>query len=314
MKILCADDDLVMLEILRVTLTDWGYEVIPASDGNDAWEKLSAPDGPRLAILDWMMPGLDGVEVIERVRSQNQEPYIYTLLLTARSEKGDVVQGMMSGADDYIAKPFDPHELRTRLRAGRRILDLQAQLLEARARLELQATHDGLTGLYNRRAIITELERELNRGRRAGQPVAVVLVDLDHFKDVNDVHGHQVGDRVLGEAASRMKAMLRDYDRIGRYGGEEFLIVLSNCGPMAGHEISERIREILELAPIECPGRSAIGITASFGVATSAGDSPLDSRTLIAAADAALYRAKQRGRNRIESASPEDFKVTPATR
>jgi two-component system cell cycle response regulator len=311
MQILCADDDLVMLEILRVTLTEWGYEVIPATDGDDAWEKLSAPDGPRLAIVDWMMPGLDGLEVIEKVRTEKREPYVYMLLLSARNDKTDLVQGMMSGADDYIAKPFDPHELRMRLRAGQRILDLQAQLLESQARLERQATHDPLTGLYNRRAIITELEQELSRGRRTGEPVATVLVDLDHFKGVNDVYGHQAGDEVLREAASRMRAMLRNYDRIGRYGGEEFLILLSNCDARAGEEIAERIRDILEIAPIECrSGRIQVEVTASFGVAVSSPDALLESGALISAADAALYRAKQGGRNRIETAEPADFKAT----
>src|ERR1022692_2539299 len=181
MKILAAEDNLVCQSMLRTMLTKWGYDVTIARDGVEAWQALQSQDSPRLAILDWMMPGMDGLEVCRRVRAANREPYIYILLLTARTESQDLVAGMDAGADDYVTKPFNAHELRVRLRAGRRILDLQERLMVAREALRDQATHDGLTGLLNRVTLMYALRNELTRTAREHRPVAVLMVDLDHF-------------------------------------------------------------------------------------------------------------------------------------
>src|SRR5581483_4187593 len=169
-----------------------------------AWERLQGDDRPHMAILDWMMPGMDGVELCRRVRAMAKEPYIYIILLTARTENQDLIDGMDAGADDYLKKPFNAHELRVRLRAGRRILELQEQLLHTREALRLQATHDGLTGLLNRTSVLESIENELARAQREHQPMALLLIDLDRFKLINDTRGHLAGDAVLREAARRM--------------------------------------------------------------------------------------------------------------
>src|SRR5215469_15485212 len=194
MKILAAEDNPISQSMLRSMLTKWGYEVVTAGDGNEAWKILQSPQAPQLAILDWMMPGQDGVEVCRRLRATNQEPYTYILLLTARSDSQDLVEAIDAGADDYLTKPFNSSELRARLRAGRRIVELQEQLLEAQAALRERATHDALTGLYNRAAVLELLHQELARATREAQPFAILMVDLDHFKEVNDFHGHLIGD------------------------------------------------------------------------------------------------------------------------
>ena len=246
MRVLAAEDNPVFQSMLKAMLGKWGYEAIIAPDGNEAMRLLSRDDPPRMAILDWMMPGMDGVEVCRCIRGVRREPYIYMLLLTARNESQDLVEGMDAGADDYLTKPFVAHELRARLRAGRRILDLQAELVvAAREALRIQATYDGLTGVLNRGSVLDALNQDLARAGRESGPVAVLLTDIDHFKKVNDTHGHQAGDAVLQETAHRMKSAIRAYDSMGRYGGEEFLIVLPGCdGEDAVHQ-AERIREAI---------------------------------------------------------------------
>ena len=209
MRILIADDSLVSRHLLEATLRNWGYEVVVACDGTEAWKILQGDGAPSIAILDWMMPGQTGPEVCRMVRQKAIEPYTYILLLTSRSLKEDVVAGMDSGADDYLTKPFDQHELKVRLRAGTRIVDLQAQLLATREALREQATRDYLTQLWNRSAILATLERELTRSAREHTPCGVVLIDLDHFKSINDSRGHFGGDLALREAARRMQASVR---------------------------------------------------------------------------------------------------------
>ena len=298
MRILAAEDNPIFQSLLRSMLTKWGYDTIVARNGLEAWEFLRSPDAPRLAILDWMMPGMDGVEVCRRVRAEVHEPYIYILLLTARTEAQDLVDGMEAGADDYLTKPFNAHELRVRLRAGRRILDLQEQLLLTREALRIQATHDGLTGLLNRIAILDVLHNELARAARDSRPVAALMVDLDRFKDVNDTFGHLAGDHVLCEAGARMKAALRCYDAVGRYGGEEFLIVLPGCELPDAQAQAERIRRAIGEAPFGVNGGS-LRVTCSLGVSCRPSRGHDDMDDLIRDADLALYQAKNAGRNQV---------------
>jgi two-component system, cell cycle response regulator len=298
-RILLAEDNPIFQNVLRNMLKHWEYEVIVACDGKEAWNILCSADAPRLAILDWMMPGMDGVDVCRQVRAAAREPYIYIVLLTARTQAADVVQGMEAGADDYLTKPFAAPELRVRLRAGIRILDLQEQLMATREALRVQATHDALTGLLNRAAILEALQTELDRAGRSGGAVSVMLGDIDRFKHVNDTHGHQVGDAVLMETASRMKSSIRRYDSMGRYGGEEFLFVLPGCSLAGAATEAERVRAAVGGAPMRA-GEIALTITCSVGVSSSEGRAHKHVDRLIQEADSALYHAKGRGRNRVE--------------
>jgi len=290
MRILAAEDNPVFQSMLRTLLKKWGYQAVLAHDGNEAWHALEGADAPRLAVLDWMMPGMDGVEICRRVRSIHREPYIYILLLTARTESQDLIEGMDAGADDYLTKPFNAQELRVRLRAGRRILDLQDAL-------RLQATHDGLTGLLNRNSILEKLDEELARNQRESKPVGLLMVDLDRFKSINDTYGHLAGDAVLREAASRMKNAVRCYDSLGRYGGEEFLVVLPGCDHASAMAQAERLRIAVAECAFPLPHQS-ICVTCSIGVASTDRFAP---ETLIRCADEALYEAKSSGRNRLAS-------------
>jgi diguanylate cyclase (GGDEF)-like protein len=301
MRVLIADDSAMSRTLLRGTLERWGYEVIVAEDGEQAWSILSSEAAPPLAILDWIMPGMTGVDVCRKVRKTAQEPYTYLLLLTSKNTKEETVEGMDSGADDYIVKPFHEHELKVRLRAGQRIVDLQMRLVNAREELREKAEKDLLTMLPNRSAIHSVLESEIARCHRDQRTVAVVLLDLDHFKQVNDTFGHLAGDAVLRETAHRLRTHMRPYDQIGRYGGEEFLIVLPNCDLNQAHHQADRLRQVLEQKTMYADGKQ-LRVTASFGVTVSTGfDRPMED--LIRTADAALYRAKAGGRNRVEALS-----------
>ncbi|MBZ5497147.1 MAG: diguanylate cyclase [Acidobacteriia bacterium] len=304
MRVLIADDDDVLRHILEATLVKWGYEVVVARNGLEAWRLLQSNDAPKLAILDWIMPGMDGVEVCREIRKREDRPYIYLLLLTSKHKKEDVIAGLEAGADDYIPKPFDPQELKMRVRAGRRILDLQAELLSARETLRYQATHDGLTGLLNRSAALDALRNELERANRQSIPLCLMLADFDHFKDINDTHGHTIGDAVLCEATRRMRASVRTYDSVGRYGGEEFLFILPGCDTENAKNQAERLQACVTSQPIELP-RVTISFTISIGVVVKYNACIEDLDSLIQTADAALYEAKVQGRNRVVvSATP----------
>ncbi len=306
MKVLIAEDDMVSRRLLEATLARWGYDVVITCDGTEAWQVLQGPDAPPLAILDWMMPGIDGVEVCRLVRQRVQEPYIYLLLLTTKGRRENIIEGLDAGADDYLTKPFDPHELQVRLRAGKRIVTLQTQLIEARETLRIQASHDSLTGVWNRRVILERLGDELARAGREGTPVAVALADLDHFKRINDSYGHAAGDAVLCEAVNRMRVSLRLYDAIGRYGGEEFLMVLPGCTTQDAVKLADRLRMSIGQETVEVTGRHIV-VTSSLGVAASDTIPVLDAASLIRAADTALYRAKAGGRNCLELATMADI-------
>ena len=298
-RVLAAEDNPVFQSMLRSMLTKWGYDPVIARDGAEAWRALDSESAPRLAILDWMMPGLDGVEICRRVRAAAREPYIYILLLTARTESQDLVEGMEAGADDYLTKPFVAQELRVRLRAGRRILDLQSELMAAREALRIQATHDALTGIANRGAVLDAMNAALARAARDNGPVAVLMTDIDRFKSINDTFGHQAGDEILCEAANRMRGAVRAYDTVGRYGGEEFLIVLPGSAADGARSQAERIREAFNSEPFRARNE-AFEVTCSFGVAWRDTAGPADAAALIREADLALYMAKANGRNRVE--------------
>jgi diguanylate cyclase (GGDEF)-like protein len=299
MKVLIADDDPISRHMLEKLLERWGYEVIVAQDGNEAAQILASSDSPKLAVLDWIMPGFDGLQLCRKIRRGKSEPYTYILMCTVKIKQKDIVAGLEAGADDYVTKPYDPAELRLRLRTGKRILYLQDQLINAREAMREQATRDPLTGLWNRASILDILSQELSRSHRQAACFSVVLIDLDNFKQINDVYGHQVGDRVLRQLAIAMRASKREYDSIGRYGGEEFLVVLPDCDVANAVSQAERLRASIEQLSVETSA-GPIRTTASFGVAAFNTQTCPDSIELIEAADEALYRAKRLGRNRVE--------------
>jgi two-component system cell cycle response regulator len=303
MKILIADDELVSRRMLQALLTMWGYEVVSVADGNAAFEQLKAPDAPRVVLLDWVMPGMNGIEVCRAVRRDRPEPYTYMLLLTAKDAKENVVEGLESGADDYLIKPWDPDELKARLRTGQRILQLEDRLVEARETMRFKATHDHLTFLLNRGAIVDLLERELVRTLREKGCTIVMLGDLDHFKNVNDAHGHSVGDEVLQETAQRLLGSVRSYDFVGRYGGEEFLLVLNNCDTSQAMLRAEEVRQAVASRPI-LTSRGPLSVTMSIGVLSSREWAHRNTEEILCEVDAALYQAKASGRNCSQFAKP----------
>jgi two-component system cell cycle response regulator len=301
--VLIAEDDPIFRRILESWFKKWDYQVTAVENGVDAWEVLQREDAPQLVILDWMMPGMDGIEICRRIRSGDQGVYRYVLLLTAKDDKQDVIAGLEAGADDYLTKPFDVNELRARVRAGKRILDLQAALIRAKDDLQFAAAHDPLTGLWNRGAIIDLLKREVSRRQRSGEALGVIMTDIDYFKKINDTHGHLIGDAVLQEVTRRLAVGVRPYDVVGRYGGEEFLVVFPGCNAANLIVGAERLRHCIADQPIET-SVGQISVTLSLGLASVEPDEKetLDCEAFLRNADEALYAAKARGRNRVETA------------
>jgi two-component system, cell cycle response regulator len=298
-RILVADDDLVSLRLMERMLQHNGYQVTTVENGRDAARELSKAGGPRLALIDWMMPELDGPGVCREVRRRHDDAYVYMLLLTAKQSSGDVVHGLEAGADDYLTKPCHPAELHARLHTGRRILQLEDRLIEAREEMRYKATHDALTGLLDRGAILSLLQGELLRSTRERSPVSLLLCDIDHFKQINDLYGHSAGDEVLHQSSERLLNAVRSDDAVGRFGGEEFLIVLSGCVGTALQERAEQIRTSIACLPFSTP-QGMIPVTVSIGVVTiDRWDKSLSIEPYLKHADAALYRAKATGRNRI---------------
>lgn len=309
MKILIADDDAISRRVLEEFLRKWGHQVVAVSNGADAWALLDAEDSPRIAILDWMMPGLEGVEICRRVRARSDRAYTFLILLTAHGQKHGLLSGLQAGADDYLSKPFNGEELRARLQVAERILSVQDELIAARDALHFQATHDLLTGILSRGAAMDFLVRELARGFREQRTIGVVLADLDHFKRVNDTYGHVAGDTVLQEAAQRMLKCTRRYDCVGRYGGEEFLIVFPSSSENCTVILAERIRKAVQSEPVQLADAQVL-MTASFGAASSDTSKLQEPIDLLRSADAALYRAKELGRNRVERAVLSELMTT----
>lgn len=298
MKLLIAEDDSTSCAMLAAIVSKWGYEPIAVEDGEAAWTILQADDPPRLLLLDWEMPVLDGLKLCQRIRQQETNDHPYIILLTARSDTTDIVSGLHAGSNDYIAKPFENTELQARLQVGQRMLKLQAELNQVRENLVYQANHDVLTGLMNRRAVLQALEKEICRTQRMQETLCVALCDIDYFKQVNDSHGHLVGDAVLEEVARRMSAVSRPYDHIGRYGGEEFLIVINTHSDQVLGTF-ERLR--LAIADSQFViDHLRLTVTMSFGISMLLPTADKrDAMSLIASADESLYKAKETGRNRV---------------
>jgi len=298
-RLLLVDDDSVSRSVLSRQLAGRGYDILEAESGGGALRILTQADAPRMAVVDWNMGTINGPELCRILRGRS--PYVYVVLTTAREGRRPLVEAMNSGADGYIQKPVDVDELEAWLVAGQRIVELQDGLLKAHAELERRATHDALTGVRNRGSLMEILGRELRRSIRTKSATGIVLLDVDHFKAVNDTHGHPVGDEVLVEFAARCARAVRDYDVVGRYGGEEFLLILPGGTLPDAASVGGRLLDAIARRPF-VTSVGEIHITASGGAA-STGQGYLDVDAMITAADTALYEAKRAGRARLHVAS-----------
>lgn len=281
-------------------LKNAGYEVDAVANGSEALDKMTTRYYPML-VTDWEMPEMDGIALCKAVRNMQLDGYVYALLLTARDAKEHIIAGLEAGADDYLIKPVHEPELIARLNAGRRILALEHSLRVANQTNRILSITDALTGAHNRRYLMEQLPREVERCRRYAYPLSVLMCDLDHFKQINDQRGHAAGDDVLQQFAARAQKSIRsNSDWIARYGGEEFMIVLPETAHSDGMIVAEKIRAIVASAPFPTRAGDA-AVTASFGVASTGPNGPdltVKVESLIRAADECLYKSKSEGRNR----------------
>jgi diguanylate cyclase (GGDEF)-like protein len=308
-RVVIADDSGVSLATLQRLLVRLGFTPQLASNGAAAWRLLEESDVPTIAILDWLMPEIEGIEICRRLRKLQRQHYTYTMLLTCKSQKREVIEGLQAGADDYMTKPFDAAELQARLVVAQRIMAFQEELFAAREILRQKAHQDYLTQLLNRAGIMEALAQELGRSRRTHEPFSVVLVDIDHFKKINDTFGHLTGDDVLFETACRLRNCMRTYDHVGRYGGEEFLLVVPGCDHRQAFQLGEKIRQSICESPIQTSGFDQT-VTVSVGVCARTTENTPEA--LLAAADTALYSAKRGGRNRTELFSSASRESAPS--
>jgi two-component system chemotaxis response regulator CheY len=296
-RLLVAEDEVVSRRLIVAALTEAGFDVVAAENGREAWEIVQRED-IRLVVADWMMPEMDGLELVRNIRARTDQPYVYTLLLTSRSEKQDIVSGLSSGADDYVTKPFDRDELFARIRAGERIIRLEQELELKNRQLADMAMVDGLTGVGNRRSFDENLHRIWTLSKRFARTFSVVMLDIDFFKRFNDSMGHEAGDEVLRRVAVAIQTSLRASDSVYRYGGEEFICLLPETDAAGVYVVAERVRQAIEALAIAHHASPFGTITASVGVASSdrSGSPTCD---LVRVADQNLYCSKHNGRNRV---------------
>ncbi len=295
--VLVVDDDPVSRARVAFLLRRAGYEVVAVESAEEALQILGHQSF-RLIITDWSMPGMEGPTLCARIREREDPHYTYLILLTGRSEKSAITEGLEAGADDYVTKPFDSGELLARLRVGERILTLQDGMMEKERALRELAIRDGLTGVLNRRAIDDALRGAHSYFFRHAKPLSVALLDIDFFKKVNDTYGHQAGDGVLKDVACRVSQAVRSYDSVGRFGGEEFLILLPATLADEGYRVAERIRKVIAETAVDFEALR-IPVTVSIGLATAEPGYNGSIESIVEAADASLYEAKRTGRNRV---------------
>lgn len=306
MRVLIADDSDVSRRLLARLCESWGYDVVQAADGVEAWQVLQGDDAPMLAILDWVMPKVDGIEVCRRLRATPEGRRVFVYLLTARSSTEDMMAGLEAGANDYIIKPFSHAELEVRLRNGRRMVELHQELVTAREALRTQAMVDALTQLWNRRAFMELAGKELARASRQERSTSALMIDVDHFKKLNDTYGHAAGDEALKEIADRIKDALRTGDHLGRYGGEELVALLPDCGVPGAYAVAERVRRAVRRTALRLQAGD-VPVSVSIGAA-SARHGRLED--LLERADQALYQAKREGRDRAVLSMQAELKDT----
>ncbi len=299
MKILIAEDDSMTRLALRKNLKRWGYDVLETKDGAEAWDMLSAEEPPRIAILDWMMPGMEGIDICRLLHESEKIPFVYTILLTTRADKEDIVAALDSGAYDFLSKPVHSAELRSRIAVGVRLVEADDKLREYAGEMERLATTDSLTGLYNRRYFFEAAGKGLERARQNKTQLSLLLMDIDHFKKINDTYGHFAGDEALKALTACCKAILRDSDLFSRFGGEEFAVLLPGTDKDRAFNLAGHLRRIIEELSIDFAAQS-FNFTVSIGVA-SMEDSVESLEAILKRADDAMYQAKKNGRNQTVS-------------
>jgi two-component system cell cycle response regulator len=314
MKILIAQEDEASRAALESTLAKLGHEVLAARDGLEALHELRVTGAPRFAILDRKLTALKGVAVCREVRANTAVPYTYLLLTCAKGQDQELSEEMKAGADDMLAKPFTAGELAVRLHVGQRILELQDGLQKAQAAIGYQTTHDPLTGLANRPAVLDTLHRELARAGREGTRMALILIEVDRFKQINETYGLAAGDAVLRQTAREIRSLIRPYDSVGRYGSEEFLVIVPGSDARSARSQAERIRaavtgqgmDLAEWGKFSAGKADKVHVSLSVGVAV--GEKVKESEPFLRAVEAALARAKKAGPNRIEVAAEADLR------
>ena len=303
MKVLMAEDEAIARLKMEKILTKWGYEVVSVKDGPAAWAILRGPDPPSLAILDWMMPKLDGLAVSRIVRKRTGHPYTYLIMLTARGGQEDAFAAIEAGVDDYLVKPVDPEYLRSRLKIAHKVLDIYAQLANTREQMRASLTEDPIPGLFNRESIMAALERELLRTRRAGTPVGVLMAELDRFRNISETHGRAGANAVLAEVGRRLRNALRETDTIGCLGDGEFLIVATECHPGQAGLLAERLRLRVSAEPIRLTVPDTelveVSVTMSLGTFDVQRDADTDSAALLSEVQKAVQQAKREGFDRV---------------
>ena len=315
--ILIVDDNQDNIEVLKARLESWGYETGSAYNGADAIKFVEATP-PDLILLDVMMPEISGIEVARQIKANKRLPFIPIIMQTALDSTEDKVEGLEAGADDYITKPIDFAELKARLNSMLRIKRLQdaleereKELLEVNERLRHMSQTDALTGLDNRRHLNERIDEMFAHAQRLDEPFSLVMCDLDKFKSVNDTYGHQAGDEVLKQLANILREEAREIDRVGRYGGEEFMLLLPGTVLDQAVTFAERVRKRIEDNTFTFPG-GTLTRTASFGVSGSPHPKTQESDALVRTADDALYVAKETGRNRVVRFDSDEFNAHQA--
>lgn len=308
-RVLVIDDSPVYRHLIAGHLREWGFEVTVAESGAEGWRILEQPNSPNLVLLDWVMPGMDGVELCRKLRAQrSSDLYVYIILVTSKENPTDLLKAIEAGVDDYLVKPFDEQELKIRLLVGQRFVALQRELVEARESMHRATTYDSLTGLLNRKEIVELLRRELVRSAREKKPASIILADIDLFKMINDQLGPVAGDEVLKEVGHRLRSKLRAYDGVGRYGGEEFLLVLPGCALTSALIRADQVRSFVSSKPVETSAKSRT-VTVSMGVAVASGETEAELQLLLNQADAGLFKAKRNGRNRVEQVDEKGAQI-----
>lgn len=288
MKVIVAEDDAVTLMLIKEKLSGWGYTVVTASNGLEVLELLEQHNDAMLFLIDWQMPELDGIDLCIKLKNKRSLEISYVIILTSKSKTDNIVTALESGADDFIAKPFSPDELRVRLKVGQRVIESESKLLH-------QAKHDPLTNVLNHRAIIDDLSNLWARSKRDQSNLSVLMMDIDYFKKINDNYGHQAGDYALKQFCKLVKSEVRPYDQFGRYGGEEFTVCLPASDAKQAVAIAERIRKRVENTLVEYDGM-CFSMTVSIGISTFS-ESQQSYKEMLLGADKAAYKAKKKGRN-----------------